>query len=187
MARALHAWAINRGGKNSVCNLRYSCRTRLVRGISVKTVTSLLQSAPCWISSSYSLKTKYFLYNTIGQLLPIFPPSISLTTIFTSSSQVTEKSKDSIEEMSIPPFSCSFFISLCSWKRITITVITSFYKYQIALPSCFAKQINPPPPLPPPKKKITAIHGFICRLLPWKCEVLWQPPRVTIQASFVAW
>ena len=33
MARALRAWAINRGGKNSVSNLRHGPRTRLVRGI----------------------------------------------------------------------------------------------------------------------------------------------------------
>ena len=33
MARALRAWGINRGGKNSVRNLRYGPRTRLVRGI----------------------------------------------------------------------------------------------------------------------------------------------------------
>ena len=33
MARTLHAWAINRGGKNSVRKLRYGPRTRLVRGI----------------------------------------------------------------------------------------------------------------------------------------------------------
>ena len=33
MARALRAWAIHRGGKNSVRNLRYGPRTRLVRGI----------------------------------------------------------------------------------------------------------------------------------------------------------
>ena len=33
MARALRAWAINRGGKNSLRNLRYGPRTRLVRGI----------------------------------------------------------------------------------------------------------------------------------------------------------
>ena len=33
MARALRAWAINRGGKNSVRNLQYRPRTRLVRGI----------------------------------------------------------------------------------------------------------------------------------------------------------
>ena len=33
MARALRAWAINRGGKNSVRNLRYGPRTRLVRSI----------------------------------------------------------------------------------------------------------------------------------------------------------
>ena len=33
MARALRAWAINRGGKNSVRKLRYRPRTRLVRGI----------------------------------------------------------------------------------------------------------------------------------------------------------
>ena len=34
MARALRAWAINRGGKNLVRNLRYGPQTRLVRGIS---------------------------------------------------------------------------------------------------------------------------------------------------------
>ena len=33
MARALRAWAINRGGKNSVRNLQYGPRTRLVSGI----------------------------------------------------------------------------------------------------------------------------------------------------------
>ena len=33
MARALRAWALNRGGKNSVRNLRYGPRTQLVRGI----------------------------------------------------------------------------------------------------------------------------------------------------------
>ena len=33
MARALRAWAINRGGKNSVRNLRYGPRARLARGI----------------------------------------------------------------------------------------------------------------------------------------------------------
>ena len=35
MARALRTWAINRGGKNSVRNLRYGPRTRLVKGIYV--------------------------------------------------------------------------------------------------------------------------------------------------------
>ena len=44
MARALRAWAINRGGKISVRNLRYGPQTRLVRGItnlvfSVRTVS----------------------------------------------------------------------------------------------------------------------------------------------------
>ena len=33
MAHALRAWAINRGGKNSVRNLLYGPRTRLVRRI----------------------------------------------------------------------------------------------------------------------------------------------------------
>ena len=33
MARALRAWAINRREKNSVRNLRYGPRTRLVRSI----------------------------------------------------------------------------------------------------------------------------------------------------------
>ena len=40
MARALHAWAINRRGKNSVRNLRYRPRTRLVRGIYFVSVLS---------------------------------------------------------------------------------------------------------------------------------------------------
>ena len=35
MARTLCAWAINRGGKNLVRNLRYGPRTRLVRGINL--------------------------------------------------------------------------------------------------------------------------------------------------------
>ena len=35
MARALRAWAINRGGKNLVRNLQYGPRTRLVRGINI--------------------------------------------------------------------------------------------------------------------------------------------------------
>ena len=42
MARALRAWAINRGGKNSVRNLRYGPRTRLVRGISIGKKQDLL-------------------------------------------------------------------------------------------------------------------------------------------------
>ena len=33
MAQALRAWAINRRGKNSVRNLEYSPRTRLLRGM----------------------------------------------------------------------------------------------------------------------------------------------------------
>jgi len=33
MARALRAWAINRREKNSVRNLQYGPRTRLVRGL----------------------------------------------------------------------------------------------------------------------------------------------------------
>ena len=34
MARALHAWTINRKGKNWVRNLRHGPQTRLVRGMS---------------------------------------------------------------------------------------------------------------------------------------------------------
>ena len=36
MTRALRAWAINLGGKNSVRNLRYGPRTWLVRGMNGK-------------------------------------------------------------------------------------------------------------------------------------------------------
>ena len=42
MAHALRAWAINRGGKNSVRNLRYGPRTRLVRGIYLYFFQSML-------------------------------------------------------------------------------------------------------------------------------------------------
>ena len=45
MARALRAWATNRGGKNSVRNLRYGPRIRLVRGINNN--TRHLYSALC--------------------------------------------------------------------------------------------------------------------------------------------
>ena len=44
MARALRAWAINRGGKNSVRNLRYGPQTRLVRGI----YKERLDQSDCW-------------------------------------------------------------------------------------------------------------------------------------------
>ena len=43
MARALRAWAINRGGKNSVRNLRYGPRTRLVRGMYISLPSSTKQ------------------------------------------------------------------------------------------------------------------------------------------------
>ena len=45
MARALRAWAINRGGKNSVRNLRYGPRTRLVRGIYTPCLIQVFHSA----------------------------------------------------------------------------------------------------------------------------------------------
>ena len=46
MVRALRAWAIKRGGKNSVRNLRYGPRTRLVRGMySYLHVAQLTQEA----------------------------------------------------------------------------------------------------------------------------------------------
>ena len=81
MARALRAWAINRWGKNSVRNLQYGPRTRLVRGISIspnsskmdqmsKTIHSLLfcrifirwlnariESRENWTSASCSLRS----------------------------------------------------------------------------------------------------------------------------------
>ena len=50
MARALHVWAINRGGKNSVRNLRYGPRTRLVRGIKLNRIigTTYQESPRCF-------------------------------------------------------------------------------------------------------------------------------------------
>ena len=41
MARVLRAWALNRGGKNSVRNLRYGPRTRLVRGMDLSDLSFL--------------------------------------------------------------------------------------------------------------------------------------------------
>ena len=46
MARALRAWAINQGGKNSVRNLRYGPQTRLVRGIETRQSSLLYVIVP---------------------------------------------------------------------------------------------------------------------------------------------
>ena len=51
MARALRAWAIYRGGKNSVRNLRYGPRTRLVRGISAADIAFIMCSTSVWLLS----------------------------------------------------------------------------------------------------------------------------------------
>ena len=63
MARALHAWALNRGGKNSVRNLRYGPRTRLVRGshnINRKRsdISNPSQEVNCKLSNWHSFSTK---------------------------------------------------------------------------------------------------------------------------------
>ena len=67
MARALRAWAINRGGKSSVRNLRYGPRTRLVRGIAVprfnlkthggRSFTCTVAAPTIWKSLSLELRT----------------------------------------------------------------------------------------------------------------------------------
>ena len=46
MARALRAWAINRRGKNSVRNLRYGPRTRLVGGIYAQNYAGIIRQTP---------------------------------------------------------------------------------------------------------------------------------------------
>ena len=60
MAHALRAWAINRGGKNSVRNLLYGLRTRLVRGMhrprlllryNLKTEDTLWKHIKCCLST----------------------------------------------------------------------------------------------------------------------------------------
>ena len=51
MARALRAWAINRGRKNSVRNLRYGPQTRLVRGISAADIAFIMCSTSAWLLS----------------------------------------------------------------------------------------------------------------------------------------
>ena len=48
MARVLRAWAINRRGKNSVCNLRYRPQTRLARGIYSRSAAAVV-SYYCFI------------------------------------------------------------------------------------------------------------------------------------------
>ena len=56
MARALRAWAINRRGKNSVHNLRYEPRTRLVRGIYT---LSILNAHSCRYMIELTSNTEY--------------------------------------------------------------------------------------------------------------------------------
>ena len=46
MVRALRAWAINRGGKSSVRNLRHGLRARLVKGIYIFIVAHEVQLSP---------------------------------------------------------------------------------------------------------------------------------------------
>ena len=59
MARALRAWAINRGGKNSVRNLRYGPRTRLVRGIYLSLTLDPVHTMPEEIENGdLTLKTR---------------------------------------------------------------------------------------------------------------------------------
>ena len=67
MARALRAWAINRGGKNSVRNLRYGPRTRLVRGISSKqTSKSFSRTIQQNSRTRFPLKNKQNLFTWPG-------------------------------------------------------------------------------------------------------------------------
>ena len=63
MARALRAWALNRGGKNSVRNLRYGPRTRLVRGIynnQINARAMIGQSAVGYCASKPTEKSRVF-------------------------------------------------------------------------------------------------------------------------------
>ena len=59
MAQALRALAINRGGKNSVRNLRYGPRTRLVRGMD--------EISTLWQHFDYSLN----MYNQMDMIIVI--------------------------------------------------------------------------------------------------------------------
>ena len=49
MARALRAWAINRGGKNLVRNLQYGPRTRLVRGMYILSYNNCKIMPHVWV------------------------------------------------------------------------------------------------------------------------------------------
>ena len=51
------------------------------------------------------------IFNTVGEVWSSCQPSVSATVISTSLSLATEKSRDSIEEISFPPFSFSFLKS----------------------------------------------------------------------------
>ena len=72
MAHALSAWAINRGGKNSVRNLRYGPRTRLVRGIYRLTSKRLLFHHALKIQRKTVVQTKLNKHVVIVFLLYLF-------------------------------------------------------------------------------------------------------------------
>ena len=65
MARALRAWAINRGGKSSVRNLRYGPRTRLVRGIKINKIRLINKE-----TNKYTGQEIACLKNTLKKLFP---------------------------------------------------------------------------------------------------------------------
>ena len=71
MARALRAWAINRGGKNSVRNLRYGPRTQLVRGMKRPKFPQYYCTIHIWVNgekqNGYPFRTDYRQVNIIDK------------------------------------------------------------------------------------------------------------------------
>ena len=67
----------------------------------------------CINTGFYACQTNFNdkIFNTVGKVWSSRQPSVSATVISTSFSLVTEKSRDSIEEISFPPFSFSLLIS----------------------------------------------------------------------------
>ena len=86
MARALRAWAKNRGGKNSVRNLRYGPRTRLVRGMSSSHVYQKTLSCLSFSSigghSEQESTLNQLLVEMDGELYTLFTVDLVLLTGF---------------------------------------------------------------------------------------------------------
>ena len=155
MARALCTWAINRRGKNSVCNLRYGPQTRLVRGIyyMASSMNWILhcdwlpeQARWCYLAWSIALSPQKLSINmpkkNLAIIQPCWPHAWSLTHISHPLRIILCFLKESgILYKFCFDYASMGFKSTCSWDTYRKW---HFYSFS------FVSSINSLIPIPPP-------------------------------------